>query len=288
MRFFLNLLAWKLYALSGWSLYLASDALYFVLYRVVQYRVKVVRSNLANAFPEKSTPELLKIERDFFHYFCDMSLETFLSLHLSKKAMMKHVSFSGLELIEQERAKGKSVILMSGHYANWEWSSSIKLHLPADYQGYVIYQKLSNEGFDQFMNDIRRRFGCIPIERDTIIRKMVEHKQNNQPGYYGFVADQSPAGKSIRYWMTFLNQDTPVFLGAEQLAKKFDYVVLYFDTVKLDRGKYHIDLKPISLNPKETEEYEITTRFMHMLEDSIKRDPSLWLWSHRRWKHKKL
>ncbi len=265
MYFFLSLFSLKIAILPS-VMYAWADLLYLVLYHVVGYRVKVVRENLNNAFPEKTDQERLAIEKEFYHYFCEMTLETFQTLHLSKKEMKRQVTFSGLEFIEEERKKGKSVILMSGHYANWEWSSSIKLHLPDDYAGYVIYQTLSNNSFDRFMNDIRKKFGCTPIERDVIVRKMVEHKQNNTPGYYGFVADQSPPRKSIRFWMNFLNQDTPVFLGAEQLAKKFDYSVLYFDTVKLKKGYYHIDLKPITLTPQFTEEFEITTRFMNLLE----------------------
>lgn len=287
MYFLYNLLALKLAVLPGNTLYFFSDILYLILYHIVGYRKNVVRTNLKNSFPEKSETERLQIEKDFYHFFCDMSLETFQTLHLSKREMKKRVSFSGLEYIEEERKKGKSVILMSGHYANWEWSSSIKLNLPADYAGFVIYQTLSSDSFDELMNNIRRRFGCTPVERDVIIRKMVEDKQKQELGYYGFVADQSPARKSIKYWMNFLNQDTPVFLGAEQLAKKFDYVVLYFDTLKIKRGYYHINLKPICLNPAQSEQFEITTKFMNLLEKSIKRDPSMWLWTHKRWKHKK-
>lgn len=266
-------------------LYGVADVLFLILYYLVGYRKKVVRQNLKNSFPEKSMKELRSIERRFFRYLCDIIIETIKQLHMDADEVRKRVTYENMDLIIRHRDEGRSVMLMTAHYCNWEWSSAICLHLPDDYKAYPVYQELTNAHFDRFMYKLRSRFGSVNIEKRELIREMLNMRNNGVHGLFGMISDQSPSGKAIRYRMPFLNQDTPVFLGTEQLARKYDYPVYYMDVSRKRRGYYHVVILPIAEKPLETEEYEITHRFMQIVEERIKSKPEFWLWSHKRWKH---
>jgi KDO2-lipid IV(A) lauroyltransferase len=118
-------------------------------------------------------------------------------------------------------------------------------------------------------------------------RKLKTEKDNGEITMTYFLADQSPQESKIKYWTTFLNQDTPVFLGAEQIATKLEMAVVFFDIRKVRRGHYEIEFKLLSENPKEEAPYSITEKHVRALENRIEKEPEWWLWSHRRWKHKR-
>lgn len=276
---------WLLTLLPFRALYFIADFLYILIYHVAGYRRKVVRRNLVRSFPDKNTDEIVKIEKDFYRYFCDLSMETLKEIHASKSEMKKRMVFENLDLLMAERAKGQSVMLMSGHYCNWEWTSVICLYLPDDYKAYPVYQTLSNKHFDALMIKLRNRYGAVPVEKDDLVRTMLKHKQAGVSGIYGMIADQSPMKQNIRYRKQFLHQDTPVFLGTEQLAKKYKMPVYYLDIKRVKRGYYSANVVLISQNAANTGEYEITDKFMDLLENSINQRPEFWLWSHNRWKH---
>ncbi len=266
-------------------LYVLSDLLFPVIYHLVRYRRKVVRKNLTQAFPAYSEEQIIKFEKKFYHYFCDLWIEIIWLIHPRIKAMEKRMTLENPEIFFNHAAEGESVMLMLGHYCNWEWISVFGLLLPENYPPLPVYQKLRNKNFDQFMIKLRSQFGAISIERNQLIRKMLEMKQTDKQGIFVMIADQSPKAKNIRHRMQFLNQDTPVFLGTEQLAKKYDYPVYYMDIQQIKRGYYRTVIRPITIDPKQTKEHEITETFMHYLEDSIQANPEYWLWSHNRWKH---
>ena len=176
---------------------------------------------------------------------------------------------------------------MTAHYGNWEWTSGLGLHLPTDKTFYGVYKKLSNKHFDRLMKSVRTRFGGGSIEAQDVFKTMLKMKNNGILGAFTMVADQRPAGHSTRHWMTFLNQDTSVMIGTEQLAKKFDYPLVLMNVIRLKRGYYSCGFEMIEANPKQTENYEVTEKFMHMLEEKINKNPEYWLWTHNRWRHKR-
>lgn len=267
-------------------LYLLSDFCFLIVYYVVGYRKKVVRRNISNSFPDKTDKELKRIERRFYRYFCDLFVESIKLMHISPKQMNRRMRYINGEIIAEQYAKGKSVMLMTSHYGNWEWTSTFSMFYP-DKPVYQIYRRLKNKGFDQFMYQLRTRFGAKNIEKNNTLRTMVRLRQDSQLGMFGMLSDQTPSWNNIHYWTDFLHQDTPMITGTESLARKFDYPVVYISVTRRKRGYYDCELIPISLEPKQTKEFEITETYARMLEDSINRAPEYWLWTHKRWKHKR-
>jgi len=266
-------------------LYFFSDLLFPLVYYVARYRRKVVHSNLLRSFPEKPIEEIRSIERDFYRFFCDMMMESVRQGSISKDEIGRRMTFSGYEEMLSYLRQGRSVMLMLGHFCNWEWGLAGDSYLPDGVAIYPVYQKLNNDIFDDYMLQNRSKLGGRCIEKDDFVRTMVKMRDDGRCGIFAMIADQSPVKKFIRYRSNFLNQDTPVFLGTEQLARKFDYPVFYVDIEYKGRGFYHGRIVTVTTTPKESAEYEITDRFMSLLEATIRRQPAYWLWTHKRWKH---
>lgn len=265
--------------------YLFSDFIYFLLYRVVGYRKKVVFENLKNSFPEKSHYELKKIEKDFYRYLCDLFLETIKTLTISRSEAVKRCKFNTkTTLLFNELAnENQSCIIVMGHYGNWEWAGN-SFSLQCKQQLYVIYHPLSNKYFDKLMYDLRTRFGTKLYAMKDTMREMIRNK--NEVNATAFIADQTPSPDSA-YWTTFMNQDTPVFWGTEKIAQKLNYPIVYITIKKIKRGYYEVDSELLINEPKNTSLGEISELHTRKLESDIITQPSIWLWSHRRWKHKK-
>ena len=265
--------------------YLFSDFIYFLLYRVVGYRKKVVFENLKNSFPEKSYNELKKIEIDFYRYLCDLFLETIKTLTISRSEAIKRCKFNAkTTLVFNELAnKNQSCIIVMGHYGNWEWAGN-SFSLQCKQQLYVIYHPLSNKYFNKLMYDLRTRFGTKLYAMKDTMREMIRNK--NEVNATAFIADQTPSPDSA-YWTTFMNQDTPVFWGTEKIAQKLNYPIVYITIKKIKRGYYEVDSELLINEPKNTSLGEISELHTRKLESDIITQPSIWLWSHRRWKHKK-
>jgi KDO2-lipid IV(A) lauroyltransferase len=281
---FIWLLAW----LPLRVLYVFSDFFYLIIYYIVGYRKKIARKNIEKSFPEKSKKELRRIERRFFRYFCDLFIETFYEMHMSEKEVLQRMDLGDIDLIMEQYAKGRSIMLMSAHYGNWEWASAFALKLPEDMQIYNVYKRLNNKKFDNFMLEIRSKFKGQSVEIHNLLRTMVNLRKEGRVSVFGMISDQSPWVGNINHWNTFLNQDTPVITGTEQLAKKFDYPVFYIHIHRVKRGYYKFEYIPVSLEPTLTSEFEISNKYMEILEQKIKAVPEYWLWTHNRWKHSHL
>lgn len=267
-------------------LYLISDILFPIVYHVVRYRRKVVRQNLINSFPEKSKSEIIKIERKFYRYFCDLFIEVLYQVHMSEKEVLKRVKIINADIINNYYAQNVSVMLMTAHYCNWEWLSSLTMALTYKNSQYNIYKRLKNEKFDAFMLYLRGKYGAGTIEMQDLFRSMLSKRSANELATYGMISDQTPNSQGSRFWMTFLNQNTTVFVGTEQLAKKFNYPVLFLDIRRVKRGYYTAEVKILETDPQNSKPNEITEKYMRMLEDKIKTQPEYWLWTHKRWKIK--
>ncbi len=261
-------------------LYLFSNFLHLVFYKLLPYRLKVVSQNLKNAFPQKSEEERKQIAKEFYYNLFDVSLETLKALGMSQKSIRKRVVFKNLELLQQYVNNKQSVILVGGHSANWEWTGHA-LQL-AGIPMAVLYHPLSNKWFDWFMYQIRAKFGMIPVAMQDTLRYMLANK--NQTFCYAFIADQT-ASPEQAHWMQFLNQDTAVFLGTEKLAVKFNMPVVFCAVYRIKRGHYQIEFELVTAEAPQTPVYQITELHTQLLEKQIIRQPEAWLWSHRRWKH---
>jgi Kdo2-lipid IVA lauroyltransferase/acyltransferase len=280
LRFFgylLSLLPYKL-------IFLISDFLYIIVYYLVGYRKAIVFNNIRNSFPEKNDKEIKIIAKKFYHNLCDLIFELIKANYLSFNRLQKTFEFTNVDLLNKYYEQGRSVLYVCGHTPNWEIAGML---LPrfVKHEVNAVYLPLSNNVFDKIMINLRSRFGVKMVSSSQSLRKFVENK--NKLTLNLMVADQSPIESEIHFWTNFLNQDTPVFLGVERIAKKMDYVVVFTRINRVKRGNYEVSFIPVTENPKETKEFEITEKHTKILEETIKMYPDNYLWSHRRWKHKR-
>ena len=262
-------------------LYALSDALAWVM-SAAGYRKDVIQNNLRNSFPEKPEQEILSLTKAYYHYLCDLILETLKTMKMTEKENRARVTLKNPEVLEQLFAKNKSVILMLGHFGNWEWFGPC-ITLNTDYQLVVIYRPLSQPYFEKMTSRWRTRFGTEITPVQQTLRTMVANR--DRVTATAFIADQ--AAPSNAYWTNFLNQDTSVFTGAEKIAVKFNYPVVYLHATRPKRGYYVVTPEVLFDNPAETTENEISERFTRRLETDIRMNPVIWLWSHKRWKNKR-
>ncbi len=264
-------------------LYLLSDGLYFLAFYVIGYRKKVVYTNLRNSFPSYTEKQIDLIAKKFYSHLIDVFLETFKMLTISKNGLKKHGKYLNSEIMDEIIAQKKSFIILTGHVGNWEWLPTIwHFEGKADIVG--IYHKLSSPFFEDFTKKMRERFGIQMITMENTLRGMLANK--NKITGTGFISDQTPSGDNA-YWINFLNQDTPVFTGAEKIAKKFNYPVVFSKVLKPKRGYYEVELEILTMEPNSTPENYIIDSFNKKLEENIIEQPEIWLWSHKRWKHKR-
>lgn len=276
---------WYLFSLLPlWVHYVFSDLIFIVVYHIIRYRKPMVRKHLADSFPEKSESERLQIEKDFYHWLCDYFVETIKAMTISQKNLKKRMVFKGMELLEEITNEGQSVALYLGHYCNWEWVTSFPLWMSPKVKCGQIYHPLENAAFDRLMLKQRQRFGAVSISMSETLRFLAENRRDNQPVIVGYISDQVPFWNNIHHWLDFLNHDTPVLTGTERLARSAGHAVAYLDMRRVRRGYYEGEIKIITRNPKETKDYELTDVYFRMLEETIKRAPYYYLWTHNRWK----
>lgn len=271
-------------------LFVLSDVfLYPLVYYVARYRLRVVRTNLKNAFPEKAVLELRKIERTFYRHFCDLFLETLRILCMSEREARKRVLFTNPEVLTDISRKGQGVLIVLGHYGNWEYQNFFYFDMleSGNSEGYSIYRPLKNKAFDRLFLKMRTKFGCNMITKNDSYRTVIRLRREGKSGVIGLISDQSPSGANLHYWTTFLNQETSILTGPERIAKQTDYAVIYADVEKRARGYYRTTFRLITDAPRETKENEITEKYVRLMEETILREPSYWLWTHKRWKHKR-
>ncbi len=265
-------------------LYALSDFAFFMMFYVVGYRKAVVYKNLQNSFPEKTEKELKFLQKHFFKHLCDLMVESIKGFTISEKQIMQRVKFKNNEILDQFFDQGKSVIVVTGHYNNWEMVGTAS-GKGIQHQPLGIYKPLSNKFFDRKMRVSRERHGLIMVPMKETVDSL--EKDYGRPAALLFAADQTPSNVSKCYWMMFLNQETPVFYGPEKIAKDFDLPVVYSSMYKRRRGHYDVVHQVITENPSAAHYGEITQRHVKILEEDIKLAPQYWLWSHKRWKHKR-
>ena len=279
-------LVYLLSILPFWVLYGLADFLFIIIYYVARYRRKIVRKNLRNSFPEKGEKEIKSIERKFYRWFCDYLFETFKLLSISDKNLLKHIDFVGLEGLEDAFDRGQDCATILGHYCNWEWLSATGLGYkrhPEAITG-LIYHRLRSKAMDRLFLKLRNAHKGFCVKKAYTLRTVVRLKKENKRNMFGYISDQTPKWDNIHLWLEFLNQDTPVFTGGERIMRMMDNAVFYVDMRRPKRGLYVANFIPITLHAKQTDEFFIVRQFFSMLEQSIRREPQFYLWTHNRWK----
>jgi len=267
-------------------LYLMSDMMYLLVYYIVRYRRKLVRNHLMSCFPEKGGTEIMQIEKDFYHWLCDYLNETIKLMSISPTNLLKHFEIRGIDEVEKCFDQGQDCAGILGHYCNWEWLSACGLEFKRHPEGVIglIYHPLYNKVFDKLFLNIRQSMGGICIPKKDILRYLLAYKKEDKRSLFGYISDQTPKWENIHLWVDFLHHDTPVFTGGERIMRKMNNAVFYLDMERPCRGKYICTYHLITREPQKMEENEITRRFFQLLEESIRRQPAYYLWTHNRWK----
>lgn len=276
---------WIISILPFRILYILSDCIFILVYYVFGYRKKTVRENLCLALPHLSDKERLRIEKKFYRHLCDMFLEMAKTMTISKEEIEKRYRFTNLELLKELEKKNKSISLMIGHYASYEWT--IAMNYQIKYKGFAIYKKLNNPHFDKLVRDIRSKFKATLINTKETRPTMEENIKNNILSIYGFASDQSPIIHHAYHWRKFMGIEVPVHTGAENLSKKFDMNMLFLKTKKIKRGYYEATFEILSENVQAVPDYQITDDFIDRVEKQIYEAPEFYLWTHKRWKHRR-
>ncbi|MBQ8564599.1 MAG: lysophospholipid acyltransferase family protein [Bacteroidaceae bacterium] len=267
-------------------LYIVSDVLYIIVYYVIKYRRKVVRENMQKVYPDMLQKERLSLERNFYKHFTDYMVETIKLLHISDKEMRRRMEFVDADVVDRYTTQGRSVMLLLGHYGNWEWIPSLTMWCaqPQGIQAGQIYRPLRNKWFDQFFIRLRGRFGTQCIAKNDTFRNLLKCKREGRVSLTGFIADQTPSPRNIHHWVDFLGRSTPVLTGFETIARKLDMAVVYIDVEVVKRGYYRATFRLLEDNPAACPEFDITNRYNAAMEQTIRRAPHAWLWTHKRWK----
>lgn len=276
---------WLFSALPFRVLYVLSDFNYLLMYHVWRYRRKVVRENLEKSFPEKTEAERLQIERKFYRYLSDYMLEDLKLLHMSAEDLCQRMIYKNTEQYLELTEKYGGIIVMIPHYANYEWLIGMGSVMKPGDVPVQVYKPLKDKYLNELFKQIRSRFGGYNIPKHSTAREIIKLKREGKNMVVGLITDQWPSGD--RYWTTFMGQETAFLNGAERIAKMMNFPVFYCELTKTRRGYCEAEFKLMTEAPKETVEGEITDMFAHELEQTIRREPAYWLWSHKRWKFTK-
>lgn len=274
---------WIISVLPFRLLYLISDGLYILLYNIIGYRKKVVTDNLKLVFPEKTEKEIKSIRTKFYKHLCDMFLEMAKTMTISQKTLDARFKIKNPEEMKRLESLNKSVILMYGHYASWEWSLALQNHVK--FAGFAVYKQLANRYFDKLVRDMRSKFNTALINTKESISIIKSNEANNMKSIIAFLSDQSPRLSKEVYWGEFMGIEVPCFTGAERLAKKLDLSVAYLKVTKIKRGYYEGEILTLAEKPNDYKDYKITDLFLREVEKQIYDAPEFYFWTHKRWKH---
>lgn len=269
--------------------YWCSDwILYPIMYHVVRYRRKMTAKNLTSAFPEKSEAEREQLARAFYHQFCDTIVESIYGYRCPDDEMRERVVFEHMDEVNRLVDAAGGGIFMLAHFGNWEWMASIQQWLSEGVTELNVYRQLKNKAMDRLILAIRAKRGGACIEKQRILREMVRYRAEKRPMTVGLLSDQKPRPEVTRTWVQFLHQETGFLDGGEVLGKKFGFPVFYLYITRTARGYYHVNMRTLAAAPKNTAEGEITKSYAQILEKNIQEQPELWLWTHNRWKWKRV
>lgn len=267
------------------ALYGLADVLAFLAYHIVRYRRGVVRYNLTSSFPEKSKKEIKSIEKQFYRWLCDYFFEAVKLLSISEDELNRRFTITNSDEIEDCFEHGQNCAAILGHYCNWEWLSCVGKDLPKNRMVGLIYHPLRNDAFDDLFKRIRSHEpNGVPVKKKDILRLLVTYRREGTMNLFGYISDQVPKWENIHLWLPFLNHDTPVFTGGEKIMRKMNDAVYYAELTRPKRGYYSLTYQLITKDPNSLPEFEITKRFFRMLEETIRREPAYYLWTHNRWK----
>ncbi|MBD5202574.1 MAG: acetyltransferase [Bacteroidales bacterium] len=269
-------------------LYVIADVIYFLLFYVVRYRRKVVYDNIRSSFPDMTEDEVRRTVKQFYLNFADYFVETVKLHHISDEEIKRRMEFVDIDIIDRLWDEGRSIVSYFSHCGNWEWATSITLHTrhrpPRDCEFAQVYRPLRNKFFDKYFLDLRSRFHSLSFPKSSVLRDLIRLRKDGKVSITGFMSDQKPSHGDVTHVLEFLNHPTAIITGTEQLARRLGMAVVYLDMEKISRGHYRITTRFMAEDASVTEPYALTDMYARMLEATIRRNPAIWLWSHKRWK----
>lgn len=268
--------------LPKWFKYLFELKLFILIYYVFGYRKKVVLDNLVLAFPNKDVRDLKRLRRKFYKHLIDVFMETIQPLAWDVHTMNTHYKLVNVEDVEKQ-LKERSVLLMGGHYANWDWVCSIASRLSTP--SYVVYQKIRNDNFERIVYKIRSKFGSIMVPNGKVAKTVLQNQRANKRAVYTMVSDQSPMLSMAKLWLPFMGVEVPVHTGAASLAVKSKMAVFYIKTKRVTKNYYESEFIELSHDASTIDEVALTKNYFKALENQINEDPTYYFWTHKRWKH---
>ena len=264
---------------------LADYFIYPILRYIVRYRLKLVQKNIRLSFPEKTPTEHKQLIQDFYHHFASILVEIIYGYRASDEEMRQRVVFENMELLENLARKKHGVIAYLGHVCNWEWIADVgKQFSDKTIVEYNVYRRQKNTHADRAMLELRSKRGGECVEKNQLLRKLVQLRHADHPFVIGLIADQKPSLQNAHVWTTFFNQETAFLDGGETLARKFDLGVVYARITSPQRGYYRIHFELITDDPNGMPQDSITLTYARFLEQNIRLQPHAWLWTHNRWK----
>jgi KDO2-lipid IV(A) lauroyltransferase len=266
-------------------IYILSDVAFFIIYHIIKYRREIVYKNISESFPEKDKNEIKQIVKKFYQNLSDFQFELIKSCNMTKKQVNERVVFKNHEIFDELYHNNKNIIVALGHCGNWEWTGN-KMAMFLKHEGAAVYKPLEDKFFDDYMISIRRKYkNTLMIDYKKTLRTLLSLSDKLYSVF--MLADQSPARTEINYWKEFLGRETPFYMGMEKIARALNYAVVYLDIQREKRGFYEVEVKIICREGATTKSMEIMNSYISYLEDSIRKNPDNWLWSHRRWKYTK-
>ena len=281
----------KLINIIGYSFFWFISLIPLSLYNLISYlinfiffyRKKIVLNNIKLAFPNKSDLEIKNIYKGFRLYFINLICEIIKMFSSNISFYKKRINIQNINLINNYYNKNQSVIIIGGHYNNWEWAGPILSEI-GKHHFVSVYKALSNTFFNKLMIKIRSRYNIDVVEMNDLVKYIFGNKKCKM---IALISDQNPIINEKTKWISFFNHQVPVADGPEKIAKKFNYPVLFCNIQKVSNGYYNISFEILEDNPQESKDGDITIKFFKRLEKQINDDPNNYLWSHNRWKHKK-
>ena len=265
-------------------IYLISDFTSFIIHKIFKYRVNIVKNNLKRSSLKIKSDQIQIIVNKFYKYFTDLYFESIKMDSFSKLDFDKRFKVINVDLLNKFYDQGKSVVLMVSHYSGYEWCTGLPYYIKHKFS--AVYTPIKNESINNFMYNSRSRHGLELISRYDAIKEIYKTEaQSITPHLYGLVADQSPQMRSKNYWSKFLGVKVPIFTGSERIAKKLSLPVVYARMKKIKRGYYSVDFQLIAESPNDYKDYEITEKYLKLVENQLREDPYPYLWTHNRFKH---
>jgi len=281
MRFFLKALTYIPLPI----LYAIGYVAYFIAFPLMRWRRDRAERDVANAFPEKSPEWRATLLRQCYRNLADTIVEAFWGFGASAEQLKARVKFADADLIRRAIDRRQTIVLLAAHHGNWEWlllAAGANFPIPID----VVYQPQRLASLDEFLRDMRCRFGGKLIPRKQFVYELLSHA--GEPRAYALIADQTPRKEDPKHWTRFLRQDTAFFVGAGKIAKFLESPVYFVSMKRERRGYYEVRLDVLAEPPYEDiDDAVIVERYARCLERAILDSPADWLWLQKKWKYAK-